>query len=415
MKKILIIIFLILLGTFGYIYYSYINNYKMILNGINSEFKINSYSIFGQFLNMNACIEEDINNIDDFELIFKNNKEEIKLNANFYKENNKICFEFKNDGLYLDNLKRGKYLLLVKENDKYYTLKNNTEYSDLEYYTVTKDNSNNKISTIFNKFSNKNYLEFKIKKVKLPNNVYDITIDAGHGGKDNGASFNYNNETYNESSFTLDVSLILKEKLEQYGYKVKLTRDSDVYLESYGENGRVVIPNLFNSKYSFSIHVNSSDGKQTYGGVEVYIPNTNKIELPKLIALNLSNIVGYSKNPTYKISDGVYYKYFTNYEIESAKKEWIEKGLEPYDIKENTPYMYMIREIGGINTNAYIDGRNDSHGINPYYNSNLTAEPYLIEMGYINYVSDLSNLINRKEKFANGIADAIYKYFTNIS
>ena len=191
MKKILILIILILLGIFGYVYYSYINNYKTLLNEINMAFNINSYSIFGQYLNINACMEKNIDNIDLLELVLKNDKEEIDLSANFYKENKNVCFNLKEDGLYLDNLKRGQYLLLVKENDIYYTLKNKTDYSNLEYYTVTNNKSNNKIDIIFDKYNNKNYLEFKIKKSNLPKNIYDITIDAGHGGKDNGASYTY--------------------------------------------------------------------------------------------------------------------------------------------------------------------------------------------------------------------------------
>ena len=37
------------------------------------------------------------------------------------------------------------------------------------------------------------------------------------------------------------------------------------------------------------------------------------------------------------------------------------KGYEPYPITTDTPYQYTIREVGGIATNAYADGRNKTY------------------------------------------------------
>jgi len=61
-------------------------------------------------------------------------------------------------------------------------------------------------------------------------------------------------------------------------------------------------------------------------------------------------------------------------------------------------------------TYAYIDGRNDKHGLNKYYNSNKTAEPYLLELGYLNYSNDLEVLVNTPEKFADAISNGIKEY-----
>ena len=87
-----------------------------------------------------------------------------------------------------------------------------------------------------------------------------------------------------------------------------------------------------------------------------------------------------------------------------------EEDLEPYNIVLNCPYMYMIRELGGINTYAYVDGRNSSHGLNKYYNSNKTTEPYLLELGYINYPDDLTKALNSPEAFSMAISSAIEEY-----
>ena len=43
-----------------------------------------------------------------------------------------------------------------------------------------KDNTNNRIDIMFETIDGKNYVEVDIKQEKLPDNVYDISIDPGH-------------------------------------------------------------------------------------------------------------------------------------------------------------------------------------------------------------------------------------------
>lgn len=413
MKKIFSILLLILLLVFSYIFFTYRNlkYYEKILNDLDDiEFNINNYSIFGTHLNIDGCINKKLDNPN---LILKNKKEEISLKSKFYEDNGSTCFYISknnNDGIYLDDLKRGDYILLIRDNNKYYTLKNNTNYKDLEYYTITKDNSNNKINIKFKKYENKNYVNIIIKKSKLPEDVYDISIDPGHGGKDPGAIGKLNGNEYFESDLTLKVSLLLKQELENMGLKVHMTRNNDSYLNPYGEGGRALLSNDYNTKYSLSIHFNSDYGVMEYGGTEIYTPNDIDLTLARLFATNLSKIVGYSKNPNFKLEDGVYYKYLRQKDIDDSKKSMEEDELIPYDIKLGSPYMYMIRELGGINTYAYIDGRNDYYGINTHYNSNKTTEPYLLELAYINYPNDLSKALNNTKEFSGAISSAIKEY-----
>lgn len=417
MKKILFILFIIILGIFGYYYFIYReNNLKILLKDVEKEeFYIESYSIFGTHFSISGCIDKTINN--DLNLVLKNKSEEIKIDSEFYLDDNRTCFylsDKNNGGLYLDSLKTGSFLLMIKEtdsnNDLYYSLNNKTEYKNLEYYTITKDGINNKININFDNYNEINYVNFIVEETKLPENVYDIVIDPGHGGKDVGSSGILNGETYYEANLTLKICLLLKGELEDLGIKVKLTREDDSYLEPYGEGGRALIPNEFNSKYSLSIHLNSSIGTMNYGGVEIYTPNDINYDLATLLADNIANVVGYSKKATDRISNGIYYTYFTKQNIEDSKQEMLDKNMKPYDIKEGSPYMYMIREVGGINTSAYIDGRNDYYGINDYYNSNQTAEPYLLELAYLNYSSDLNKLVNTPEKFSKAIGNALKEY-----
>lgn len=412
MKKKLIFLLLLIIGVFCYYKFIYLNDLKRVVELTEEDtFYIEKYTVFGTHLNISGCIDKTLNG--ELSLILKNTKEEIVIDSFFEKEDDRTCFilsEKNNEGINLDELKIGKFLLLVKEDEKYYSLENNTDYENIEYYTITRNNSNNKINIDFNELKEKSYLSLKIKESVLPNNVYDISIDPGHGGNDPGASYKLNGKIYNESDLTLEISLLLKEELEDLGLKVKLTREDNVYLEAYGDKGRAVIPNEVSAKYSLSLHLNSAAGTMNYGGVEVYIPNDINYEFAQTLADNISEIVNYSKKPTDKISDGVYFTCFTKQDINDSSKEMLAKNMKPYDIKVGSPYMYMIREVGGINTGAYIDGRNEKYGLNKYYNSNKVAEPYLIELGYINYKKDLDNIVNKKDVLAKAISKSMKEY-----
>ena len=409
MKKVMYFIMSIIISIFTFFFYNGVikkTQEFILLDNINGEFILDNYSIFGTHLNLSGYIDEIV---DDVKLVLKNKDKEILLNSYYeVKDNKTYIFTSKdiNDSIYLDNIDVGNYLLFIKSNDNYYSLKNNTKYGNLEYHTVTKNNKNKKVEILFDTLNDKNYVEFKVSNSKIPDNVYDIAIDPGHGGKDIGASYTLNNKEYHEADLTLSVALLLKEDLERKGLKVKLTRDSDVTLSNYKDIGRAVIPNEYNTKYSISLHLNSSEGNQTYGGVEVYTPNDIDLSLARLFADNLSNLVNYSKKETDKLINGVYYSYFTSKNIE----EYNNTLSVPYDIVENSSDMYMIREVGGINTYAYVDGRNTYYGKNKYYNSNKTAEPYLIEMAYLNYEKDLEEIINKPEAFSRAISDALIKY-----
>lgn len=416
MKKLISFLILIGLIVFGYYYFtnnSDNENENSILQQTEDEaFYIEKYTIFGTHLNINGCIDKILDG--ELSLVLKDNKEEISIGSIFNSED-KTCFNLSNknnEGIYLDSLKEGNYILLVKQVNsdeiKYYNLTNKTEYGALTYYTITNNNKNNKIDINFNTYNGKEYLNIKVDQTSLPDDVYDITIDPGHGGNDPGASYKMNGKVYNESDLTLKISLLLKEDLEDLGLKVKLTRDSDDTLSNYGSDGRSVIPNKTKSKYSLSIHINSFTGSMNYGGVEIYTPNDINYELATLFANNISNIVGYSKKATDKIDNGIYYKSFSNKDILEFKNEMIAKGLQPYNIVEGSPYMFMIREVGGISTHAYVDGREGK--FNEFYNSNHTAEPYLLELGYINYESDLDKLDNKSESFAYAISKSLQEY-----
>ena len=100
-----------------------------------------------------------------------------------------------------------------------------------------------------------------------------IFLDPGHGGKDPGAQY----LGLKEKDLNLQVSQQLKTRLESLGYKVIMSRSSDVYVDFITERSRM--SNETNADMFISIHFNATghgldsgeDGIQTY----TYLPTGN--------------------------------------------------------------------------------------------------------------------------------------------
>lgn len=408
MRKILLIVLCLLMcGAIYYIYESYSSvevEKKIELDGIAY---IEKYYVYGTNFNLSGYLDNN-DNIKDIKLILYNDKRETELNLDYELVEDRIVFSTSNlinVGYYLDKTELGKNYLLLKismadESMHYYGLENKSDYKELKYYTLSKINH-----VIFINSDNQyNTLMLDVKKNK-DDNVYDITIDPGHGGKDPGACSKGNCE----KNITLDLAMMLVNKLNEAGLKVNLTRtDNDTGIPNYNMNGmlgRAVIPNESNSKYMFSIHLNSHVNKKMHG-VEILTPTNIDYSFAKMFADKIVEYTGtsYSINMGNKMFDGVYTRTFNAKDIKEHMEEYKELA---YDVKEGTSYYFMIRETGGILTGAYIDSRNPSIGENPYYNSNKGIESYILELGYIISSDDINNILNNKENYVNAIYDSI--------
>ena len=219
----------------------------------------------------------------------------------------------------------------------YYSLKNDTKYNGNEYYTLTNENKNKKISIDFLKYNNKiPYMKITSSDIALPNNVYDIVIDAGHGGRDPGAM--YENNT--EAECTLEYAYSLKSRLESIGYKVKLTREKDEYVDTYGKGGRAIVPYEVTAKLFISLHLNSTAISNPEGGIEIYCANNMNTALAKSFADNIVNIAKtkYSPNNQFRVLDGVYIRTYTQDEVEEAIEYANDVGYTPYEnLSTQTP------------------------------------------------------------------------------
>lgn len=376
--------------------------------------KINKYTVYGNHLNIFGIldIEKAINYADfNIKLVTLNSLEDQRTVDFTYEIKDGILTfytsSYINKGIDLEKLDIGNYTFYIKLEDKtsglstYYPLENITEYGDLEYYTITKNGKNNYIKIYFDKAG----LNITCSSSILPDDVYDIVIDQGHGGSSTGAIHN----GYIESELNYKIGIKLKESLEKLGLKVLVTRsDINQTVGNYNNDGRAVIPNKVKSKLCFSVHNNSSIYEDS-AGVEIYAPNFADLSFAKSMADNIVNIASssYSRNTEGYVMDGVYVLKFSEKTIEECLEEAKIGGYEPYKMDLNTNMFFMIREVGGICTGAYMDGRDKENGTNPYWNSNITAESYLLELGYLSNKKDIENVAKNMDKYADALTKSI--------
>ena len=419
MKKILIIIFLIIISIGGY--YIYNNIYLPSLIPViepekNNSVAISKLYIYGTSLNLEGTINKINAKFTDVKLITYRplDGKEKEYEINYSKNVNKVTFNISdeiNNGIYLDNIKEGEYDLYLKftykkdkeKTYKYYKLDNNTDYKKTIYYTTSKYNNKITIS------SNEQTISLKSVKNK-DKDIYDIVIDPQAGGKDSGVTGN----GHKEADITMAYANKLKEKLEEQNIKVKLTRTekslgSNDYFEEYNDGGRAVISREVNAKYLISLELNKSSNTNTKGLAIYTATNINYDLASKLVENITQNTNITTSNLSYtRIDYGIYSHNFTEREINENMYYYDQRGYKRYNVTKNSNYLYMIRESGGIITGAYVDDSNpEKVGVNKYYKSNVGTEAYVIYLGYISNTEDIDIITNKQDEYIDAISKAI--------
>ena len=103
-----------------------------------------------------------------------------------------------------------------------------------------------------------------------------VVIDAGHGGYDRGG---IPGQTVAEKEMTLDVAQRLKKVLAASGYRVVMTRDSDVFVPL---GTRVAIANSYADAIFVSVHFNSAK-RSGASGIETYFYDRESLPLASAI------------------------------------------------------------------------------------------------------------------------------------
>ncbi|MCI5604102.1 MAG: N-acetylmuramoyl-L-alanine amidase family protein [Clostridia bacterium] len=139
------------------------------------------------------------------------------------------------------------------------------EYSDLSNFTVEKKSDN--VVSIIIETNQESY-----PSTVTPDASKLIVLDAGHGGTDSGAVGYLNGNQVLEKNLTLEITYKVKERLEERGYSVLMTRTGDT-LPSLTE--RPEMANAANAAVFVSIHINSVDNVPTANGTEVFYSEEN--------------------------------------------------------------------------------------------------------------------------------------------
>ena len=103
-----------------------------------------------------------------------------------------------------------------------------------------------------------------------------VVIDAGHGGFDRGG---IPRQRVPESMMNLDVALRLRTILQSYGYRVVMTRDSDVFIPL---GTRVAIANSYRDAIFVCIHFNATP-RSAASGIETYFYSSQSLPLASAI------------------------------------------------------------------------------------------------------------------------------------
>lgn len=110
-----------------------------------------------------------------------------------------------------------------------------------------------------------------------------ICVDAGHGGKDPGAT----NGVFEEAELALQIALRLGSLIEKNGDEVVYTREDDTFVELYD---RCKIANNAGCDCFVSIHLNSAETKEA-NGTETLVYGPSSVSACKLAEIVNRNIV----------------------------------------------------------------------------------------------------------------------------
>ncbi len=232
------------------------------------------------------------------------------------------------------------------------------------------------------------------KVVKSSRKAYTIVIDAGHGGKDNGASCC---SLKTEKKVVFSVASKLKQRLENKGYKVYMTRDDDSFVRL---PKRTEFANKKKADIFVSIHANAAPEKRLdsiFKGIEIYYLSPAKTERAKAAA---------AKENAVMLKDKDFYT--TNEYLSILSRE---KIVESHKLGLDVSKM-MLSNV----RNSF--GKVSDGGVKPanfWVLVGAQMPAVLIETGYITHPTEGDNLINSyyKSLLAKGIAEGIERYLSH--
>jgi len=227
------------------------------------------------------------------------------------------------------------------------------------------------------------------KKIKT------IILDPGHGGNDPGA-IGYN--SLKEKEIVLSVGLKLKNKLEEKGFTVKMTRSTDEFIELAK---RPKMASDWGGDLFLSLHCNAIDGKerqQKTDGFKFYILRASGDEEDKAIARRENQAIALESGKKGK--------------TEISPAEWIilDNQLALYAEKSALLAGYLVEAFDGGSIRKMHKGAGQA-GFMVLVGAYMPA--VLAELGFITHPSDGAYMST--EKGQSEIAENLAKAIVNFS
>lgn len=283
--------------------------------------------------------------------------------------------------LHFSSVASGEYLMFI--NDKIATVDSSL---DVSYQTITRDGKNKDVS-----FTTNDDGSLEVKVVDSTKQQTDILIDASQGEVQ---GFTASDGTTTEQALSLKYALSLKSNLQQLGYNVEVTRDSDEvpgdcnYKDTYCATGRVAMAYENDPKLYIQLGFNGEGGS----GFEITDSNLNSHTLARILKSSLSSSLTPSERVSGQLESGLYNKTYD-------------------DADGNTvDYLYLIRETGGI-----IMG-SDNEDASDFNTQKVGTEAIAIDLGYMSEEEDFNKLNDDSEidtitkSIASGIDQYIKQY-----
>lgn len=228
--------------------------------------------------------------------------------------------------------------------------------------------------------------------VQQPQKAYErkikvVVIDPGHGGHDPGAVAN----GLREKDIVLQVSKLVKKKLEKLGIKVVLTRDGD-YFVTLGERARIA--HKYKADLYVSIHCNYAPGSKARG-IETFFLSEARTEWERSVAAFENSVVKYEVDKSTNGKDIL---------------SMILGDMAQYEfLKESQDLAYFVQE-SLVNSAGSIDRGVKQAGF--YVLQGVYAPSVLVELGFLTNRDEARKLKDSRyqDELANAVVDAIVKF-----
>ena len=243
--------------------------------------------------------------------------------------------------------------------------------------------------------SDKNYAYLTVKNTKQPEDVYDVIIDPS-GFETNewtGVDPGYEDEKISEGKASYELALMIQEKLEAAGLKVKLTRGEDEAINYYGDVSRVSRGYTARGKVFLSLTL-YLDAQNLYRPMIQVSPYSDGM-LANRIAKTMT-------------ANGLEMAYITN--AEDLERGVLYASFIKNDKEKNTRFDAYppIREAGGKATFA---GQYEGYEENAKWSDFYGMYSILFEYANIANPDSIDYYLANKEAIADSIVEAILDYY----